>query len=176
MNVINVEGSTHALLITIKAFGSIDQNLLIKKHVEIRLHGNSLRILQSVNKCKIKQVLDKETDRKKWSKKLVLIKRTNYHIYFITFFNADRYCELKRNELEVIFYADDLVLSGSSRSFLQQCLNQLEENWSGNYFNVNTLRQHELRSHEERKPVRLQILLKKIRLLYKMISIFSPQY
>ena len=50
MNVMKMENYTHALLITKKIFNFIDQNLLIRKFIEIGLHGNILRTFQSVIK------------------------------------------------------------------------------------------------------------------------------
>ena len=96
-----MESSTQALLITKKHLIWSIATCWYKKPVKMRLNRNFRTTLQSVLRCICNKYLMKKRCPINWSLKLVLLKETNYHIYF-SLFKADLCYKLKRYEIKII--------------------------------------------------------------------------
>ena len=102
----------------------------------MKLHGNMLHTIQSVLKCNFQQILDGELSSE-IEQKSGVAQGDKLSPLLFSLFIADLYFELKCKALDVIFYADDLVLGSHSQCQLQQSLNNLNTYRSRNYLKIN---------------------------------------
>ena len=101
------------------------------------LHGNILHTIKSVLKCNFQQILDGEFLSNEIEQKTGVAQGDKLSPLLFSLFIADLYFELKCKGLEVIFYADDLVLGSHSQGQLQKSLNNLNTYCSRNYLKIN---------------------------------------
>ena len=120
-----------------KAFDFVYRNLLLTKLIKMGLHGNLLHTIQSVLKCNFQQILDGELLSNEIEQKSGVAQGDKLSTLLFSLFIADFYFELKCKALDVIFYADDIVLGSHSQCQLQQALNNLNTYCSRNYLKIN---------------------------------------
>ena len=95
-----------------------------------------LHTMQSVLKCNFQQILDGEFLSSEIEQKSGVAQGDKLSPLLFSLFIADLYFELKCKALDVIFYADDLVLGSHSQCQLQQSLNNLNTYCSRNYLKI----------------------------------------
>ena len=96
------------------------------------LHWNMLHTIQSV--LNFQRILQGEFLSNEIEQKSGVAQGDKLSPLLFSLFIADLYFELKCKALDVIFYADDLVLGSHSHCQLQQTLNNLNTYCSRNYF------------------------------------------
>ena len=99
------------------------------------LHGNMQHTLQSVEDY-FQQILDGEFLSNEIKQKSGVAQGDKLSPLLFSLFIADSYFELKCKALDVIFYADDLLLGSHSQCQLQQNLNNLNTYCSRNYLKI----------------------------------------
>ena len=114
----------------------MNRNLLLTKLIKLGLHGNILHTIQSVLKCNFQQILDGEFLSNEIEQKTGVAQGDKLSPLLFSLFVADLYFELKCKGLDVIFYADDLVLGSHSQGQLQKSLNNLNTYCSRNYLKI----------------------------------------
>ena len=135
---ISCSGKDYACFIDYeKAFDFVNRNLLLTKLIKMGLHGNILHTIQSVLKCNFQQILDGEFLSNEIEEKTGVAQGEKLSPLLFSLFLADLYFELKCKALDVIFYADDLVIGSRSQCQLQQSLNNLNTYCSRKYFKNN---------------------------------------
>ena len=120
-----------------KAFEFVNRNLLLTKLLKMGLHGNMLHTIQSVLTCNFQQILDGEFLSNEIEQKTGVAQGDKHSPLLFSLFVTDLYFELKCKGLDVIFYADDLVLGSHSQCQLQQSLNNLNTYCCRNYLKNN---------------------------------------
>ena len=95
-----------------------------------------LHTIQSVLRCNFQQILDGEFLSNEIEQKSGVAQGDKLSPLLFSLFIADLYLELKCNALDVIFYADDLVLGSHSQCQLQQSLNNLNTYFTRNYLKI----------------------------------------
>ena len=101
------------------------------------LHGNMLHTIQSVLRCNFQQILDGEFVSNEIEQRSGVAQEDKHSPLLFSLFRADLYFALKCKALDIIFYADDLVLGNHTQCQLQQSLNYLNTYCSRNYLKIN---------------------------------------
>ena len=96
-----------------------------------------LQQIQSVVKSNLQQILDGEFLSNKIEQKSGVAQGDKHSPLLFSLLIADLYFELKCKALDIIFYADDLVLGSHSQCQIQQSLNNLNTYCSRNYLKIN---------------------------------------
>ena len=134
---ISYNGKLYACFIVYeKAFDFVNRNLLLTKLIKMRLHGNMLHTIQPVLKNNFQQILVGESLSNEIEQKSGVAQGDKLSTLLFSLFIADLCCELKCEALDVIFYADDLVLGSHSQCQLQKSLNNLNTYCSRNYLKI----------------------------------------
>ena len=120
-----------------KAFDFVNRNLQLTKLIKNGLHGKMLHTIQSVLKCNFQQILDGEFLSNEIEQKSGVAQGDKLSPLLFSLFIADLYFKLKCKALDVIFYADYLVLGSHSQCQLQQSLNNLNTYCNRNYLKIN---------------------------------------
>ena len=120
-----------------KAFDFVNRDLLHTKLIKMGLHGNMLHTIQSVLKCNFQKILDGGFFSNEIEQKSGVEQGDKLSPLLFSLSIADLYFEMKCKALDVIFYADDLVLGSHCQCQLQQNLNNLSTYCSGNCLKIN---------------------------------------
>ena len=106
--------------------------MLLTKLIIVGMHGTIIHRTQSVLKCNFQQILDEDFLSNEIEQKTGVAQGDKFSPLLFSLFIAHLYFELKCKGLDVIFYADDLLLRGYSQGQLQQSLNNLNTYCSRN--------------------------------------------
>ena len=98
-----------------KAFDFVNRNQLLIRLIKMGLHENMLHTIQSVLKCNFQQILDGEFLSNEIEETSEVAQGDKFSPLFFSLFIAELHFELKCKALDVIFYADDLVIGSHSQ-------------------------------------------------------------
>ena len=94
-----------------------NRNMLLTKLIKVGMHGTITHRTQSVLKCNFQQILDADFLSNEIEQKTGVAQGDKFSPLLFSLFIADLYFELKCKGLDVIFYADDLLLGSYCNKF-----------------------------------------------------------
>ena len=111
--------------------------MLLTKLIKVGMHGTIIHRTQSVLKCNFQQILDEDFLSNEIEQKTGVAQGDKFSPLLFSLFIAHLYFELKCKDLDVIFYADELLFGSYSEGQLPQSLNNLNTYCSRNWLKIN---------------------------------------
>ena len=108
-----------------KAFDFVNMKLLLTKLIKMGIASNMLHTIQSLLERNLQQTFNKDFFSSEIKQKTPVAQGDNLSPILFTLVIADLYFKLRCKRLDVICYADDLVVGSHSQCQLQQYLNNL---------------------------------------------------